>query len=81
MEKKELAVGDIVQLRPDHKFGGMLVVVTEPKAFGCQGYLMSQFNFDGAVRFQGVAYVRPEFEDFEYVGRMHWVWEPKNEDQ
>lgn len=79
MEKRELKVGDVVQLKPDHKFGGMLVVVTEPKSFGCQGYLMSQFNFEGAIRFEGVAYVRPCFEDFEYVGQIQWTYEPKTD--
>ena len=76
MEKTDLEVGDVVQLRPEHKFGGMLVVVTEPKEWGCQGYLMSQFNFE-AVRFQGVAYVLPKFEDFEYVGKIQWIYEHK----
>jgi hypothetical protein len=75
MKKKDLKVGDILQLKPEHKFGGMLVIVTEPKSFGCQGYLMSQFNFEGAVRFQGVAYVRPTFEQCEFVGHIHWLWE------
>lgn len=79
MEKRELEIGDVVQLHPEHKFAGMLVVVTEPKSFGCQGYLMSQFNFEGATRFKGVAYVRPEFKDFEYVGRLQWVWEHKDD--
>ena len=76
MEKIELEVGDVVQLNPEHQFAGMLVVVTEPKSFGCQGYLMSQFNFE-ATRFKGVAYVRPKFEEFEYVGSMQCVWEPE----
>jgi len=80
MEKRELEYGDIVQLHPEHKFGGMLVVVTEPKDFGCQGYLMSQFNFE-AVRFKGIAYLRPKFEEFEYVGKMHWILEEDNESE
>jgi hypothetical protein len=74
MEKRELAVGDVVQLNPEHKFAGMLVVVTEPYSWGCQGYLMSQFNFE-AVRFKGVAYVRPKFADFEFVGHIQWICE------
>ena len=78
MEPIELKIGDVVQLKPDHKFGGMLVAVTEPKEWGCQGYLMSQFNFE-AVRFKGVAYVRPKFDDFEYVGKIQWIYENTNE--
>lgn len=71
MEKRELEIGDIVQLKPEHKFGGMLVVVSEPKSFGCQGYLMSAFDFE-AVKFKGRAFVRPKFEDFEYIGKIVW---------
>lgn len=80
MEKTELKPGDIVQLRPDHKFGGMLLVVIDPKYFGCSGYLMSEYNFD-AVRFNEIAYILANFEDFEYVGRIQWINEgrPKNE--
>ena len=79
MEKTELKIGDVVQLRPEHKFGGMLLVVTEPKEWGCQGYLMSQFNFE-AVRYKGRAFVRPKFEDFEFVGKIQWMYEPKEEE-
>jgi hypothetical protein len=79
MEKRDLQVGDVVQLSPENKFSGMLVVVTEPTPWGCQGYLMSQFNFEGATRYKGVAYVRPRFEDFEYVGRLNWIWEQGGE--
>ena len=39
---------------------------------------MSQLNFE-AVRYKGVAYVRPKFEDFEYVGKIQWIYEPKEE--
>jgi len=53
-------------------------VVTEPKEWGCQGYLMSQFNFE-AVRYQGVAFVRPKFEDFEFVGKIQWIYESKKD--
>lgn len=74
MDEKELEVGDVIQLRPDYPggFGGMLVVVTEPKSWGCQGYLMAFHDFD-AVRFQGKAFVRPRFENFEFVGKIQWM--------
>ena len=77
MEKRDLEFGDVVQLKPDHqRFPGCFVVVTEPKEFGCQGYLMSQFDIK-AVKYKGVAYVRPKFEDFEYVGKASWVYKSK----
>ena len=75
MEKYDIQKGDVLQLSPYHpKFPGLLVVCTDPKPWGCQGYLMSQFNFE-AVRFKDVAYVRPRFEDMEYVGKIQWLWE------
>lgn len=76
MEKTPLKVGDVVQLNPSHKFSGMILVVTEPKDFGAQGYLMSQFNFE-AVRFNNVAYLRVKFEDIEYVGKIAWMYDPE----
>jgi hypothetical protein len=80
MNKIELKEGDIVQLKPTHQFGSMLVVVTEPKEWGCQGYLMSPHDFN-AVKYRGMAFVRPTFEDFEYVGRMHWIYDNKENDE
>jgi hypothetical protein len=72
MEKYDIKEGDVVQLNPEHKFAGMLVVCIEPKEWGCQGYLMSEKNFE-AVRFEGVAFLRPKFEEFEYVGKIVWT--------
>lgn len=81
MKKIELQLGDIVQLSPEHeKFPGFLLVVTEPKEWGAMGYLMSQFQFD-ATRFKGVAYLRAKFEEFEFVGKIHWLWESSTEEE
>jgi hypothetical protein len=81
MEKRELIEGDVVQLNPDHaKFPGLLVVVTEPKSWGCQGYLLHQEDFE-AVRYKGKAFVRPTWTDMEYVGRLHWMLEYKEENE
>lgn len=80
MEKYDIQVGDVVQLKPEHKFGGMLLVCTEPKSFGCQGYLVSHYEFE-AVRYRGVAYLRANFEDFEYVGKIQWLYNSKNEEK
>lgn len=78
MKKRDLELGDIVQLNPDHgKFPGFLVVVTEVKSWGCQGYLMSAYDFV-ACKFLGRAFVRPRFEDFEYVGKIVWDADVKN---
>lgn len=82
MEKRNLNIGDVVQLSVEHpKFPGMLVVVTEPKEFGCQGYLMSSRDFD-AVKWKGRAFVRPTWDKMEYVGRLVWMEEePADEDE
>lgn len=72
MDKRELSYGDVVQINPEHKFGGMLLVVTESKIFGCQGYLLAPDNFE-AVRFKGKAYLRLKWEEMEYVGNLYWV--------
>ena len=77
MEKEELKKGDIVQLKPEYpNFGGMLVIVDELKAFGIQGYLMHFEDFT-ATRYKGRAFVHPKFEDFEYCGRVEWIYEDK----
>ena len=79
MKKRDLQIGDVVQISPEGKysaspFGGMLLVVTEPKEWGCQGYLMSATEFT-ATKYKGVAYLRPEWADMEYVGRLEWLRE------
>jgi len=55
-------IGDIVQLHPEHStlWGGCLMIVIEPKAWGGQGFI----NIPG----QGYAYLRPKFEDGVVVG-------------
>lgn len=80
MEKRELKKGDLLQYRPDHEpYGGQLVMVEEPKIFGCQGVLFTDQDYIGLTRYQGRAFVRPKFEDVELVGRLEWVWEDENE--
>lgn len=80
MEKYDIERGDVVQLNPQHvRFPCALVVVTEPKSFGCQGYLMLSGETE-ACRFSGLAYIRPKFEDFEFVGRIVWNEHKQEED-
>lgn len=73
-----LEVGDVVQLSPQSKYPGMLLVVTEPKGSGCQGFLLSQLNFE-AVRFRGVAYYRAKWEEMEYIGKLKWNLQPSED--
>lgn len=45
MEPRDLKVGEIIQLDPtttaNRMFAGCLMIVSEPKSFGCQGYVQS----------------------------------------
>ena len=65
---QDLKVGDIVQVSPDiETFGGCMVVVTELKSFGIQGYVQS-------AGVPGQQYIRLNFSDFEPTGgRAIWV--------
>jgi hypothetical protein len=65
---QNLKVNDIVQVSPDKEiFGGCMVVVTELKSFGIQGYVQS-------AGVEGQAYIRLAFCDFEPTGgRAIWV--------
>jgi hypothetical protein len=64
----EIAIGDIVQVTPDiETFGGCMVVVTELKSFGIQGYVQS-------AGVPGQQYIRLPFCDFEPTGgKAVWV--------
>lgn len=69
-----LKSGDLVQLNPDtvrnKMFTACILVVTEPKAFGAQGYVQM-----GGENGQpgGQAYYRPGWSEMELVGHAEWV--------
>ena len=64
----DIQIGDIVQVNPQKEtFGGCMVVVTEPKSWGIQGYVQSA----GVL---GQQYIRLKFADFESTGgKALWV--------
>ena len=64
----EIAIGDIVQVTPDKEmFGACMVVVTELKSFGIQGYVQS-------AGVAGQQYIRLKFDEYEYTGgRAIWM--------
>ena len=74
MEKQELKEGQIVQLNPDTvgnpMFAACLMIVTEPKPWGAQGYVQSlgEAGMPG-----GQAYYRAKWEEMEVVGHAEWV--------
>jgi hypothetical protein len=70
-----LRVGEIVHLSPDipnRMFAGCLMVVTEPKPWGAQGYVQG-LGVDGDPA--GQAYLRPTWAHMERAGGMA-VWMP-----
>jgi len=57
-----IEIGDIVQVDPSKEvFGGTMVVVTEVKSWGIQGYVQN-------AGVEGQAYIRLNFDDFETTG-------------
>ena len=73
MKKTTLKVGDVVQISPDSAneiFRGCLLIVTEPKDFGCMGYVQ--------IPGQGQAYLRPRWDEMELVGKAKWVVGPND---
>lgn len=64
----ELNVHDIVQVDPAKEvFGASMVVVTEIKSWGIQGYVQNAGQ-------EGQAYIRLKFGEFEHTGgKAVWV--------
>lgn len=76
MSPAELKVGEIVQLVPgatrNEAFAGCLMVVTEPKVFGAQGYVQALGEARDATG--GQAYYRANWDEMEQTGGMApWI--------
>ncbi len=77
MEPCKLEPGDVVQLNPatvgNKAFSGCLLVVTEGKPFGCQGYVQAL----GETRDEagGRAFLRVKWGAREFVGKAVWMFE------
>lgn len=70
-EPGALKAGDIVQITNDsHHWFGCLIVVSEPKSFGCQGYVSIPKDNRGDV---ADAYIRLNHDDYERVGHAALV--------
>jgi len=72
---KDLLAGDIVQLNPvkcrNPMFAACMMVVTEPKAWGAQGYVQGLGEKGKQV---GQAYYRATWEEIELTGgKAPWV--------
>jgi len=77
MIKRELKVGDVVQIDPEgHKgamFAGCFMLVTEPLSWGAMGFISCPEDPG-----PGAAYLRVKFENMEYIGRAVWVPNEEN---
>lgn len=75
IKSTELKVGDVVQLSPEvgnKMFAFAMMTVTEPKAWGAQGYVQA-LGEEGSPG--GQAYYRAKWEEMEFVGKAQWVAE------
>lgn len=76
MKPQELKIGQLVQLNPEtvgnRMFAGCIMVVTEPKSWGAQGYVQA-LGENGNPG--GQAYYRAKWDDMEPVGFAEWTIE------
>ncbi len=74
---EELKEGAVVQLDPEKAlntmFSGCMLVVTEVKPWGVQGYVQA-LGTNGSQG--GQAYYRAEWDEIELVGRAVWDVNP-----
>jgi len=75
MQQQKLKTGQLVQLNPEtvgnKMFAACIMVVTEPKAWGAQGYVQA-LGEDG--EHGGQAYYRAKWEEMELVGDAEWIY-------
>lgn len=76
MKQQNLVPRQLVQLNPEtvrnKMFSACIMVVTEPKSFGAQGYVQA-LGENGEPG--GQAYYRAKWEEMEDVGMAEWVSE------
>ena len=69
MDKRDLVKGEIVQLSPETcknpMFRGCLMIVSEPKAFGAQGYVQALGKNQEPG---GQAFYRAGWDEMEFTG-------------
>ena len=74
MKPQILKEGQLVQLNPDavrnKMFAACIMVVTEPKQWGAQGYVQARGSFGDMG---GRAYYRAKWEEMEIVGNAEWI--------
>jgi len=75
MEPSTLEINEIVQLSPETcrnpMFGGCLMVITEPKGWGAQGFVQA-LGENGEIG--GQAYYRAQWDEMERTGgKAQWI--------
>jgi hypothetical protein len=77
MTKTELTAGMVVQLDPtkcgNKAFAGCFMVITEPKAFGAQGYIQGVGETREERGIGGQYYYRANWAEMEFVGHAVWT--------
>lgn len=83
MKTTEYKQGDIFQFSPDNpNFPGQFIVASEIKDWGIQGYLLLAYPDAGTlVRFKGMAYLRPKYEEIVKVGQVEWFFTPGEDNE
>lgn len=75
MQKQKLEAGDLVQLNPElvgnKAFAACIMVVTEPKEWGAQGYVQALGEKNSEPG--GQAFYRAQWPEMELVGRAEWM--------
>lgn len=56
---------DIVQIVPEHQWGGSLVIVTDVKEFEIKGFVQ--------IPMKGAAYIKLNHNDYKIVGQCAFV--------
>lgn len=78
---RDVQPGDVVQITPEWEvnkaFAACLVVVSEVKSWGIQGYVQALGTRE---EMGGQAYIRVKWEDLELVGAAYWVTQSIGED-
>lgn len=72
-EGNALTPGDVVQLNPEtvgnRAFAACMMVVTERKSWGVQGYVQALGSREAVG---GLAFYRARWDEMEYVGEAEW---------
>lgn len=79
MEKRELKIGDVVQIAPSEKtfFSGCFMMVTEPKEWGAQGFIAIPGQLG---EMPNRAFSRVTWDQMDYIGRALWVPVKENDE-